>query len=99
MADIKAMRAAHEDSNSTQTLTVSFNRFSTSSLDIMIYTVTKTTVWVSFHAVKQAALLKVGRDHRTPRGADCVFQRRRCMWPGWQHPNRTAKRPHEQSDD
>lgn len=60
VADIKAMLQAHEDIDSTQTLIVNFNQFGASSLDIMIYTFTKTTVWVTYHAVKQDVLLKVG---------------------------------------
>jgi MscS family membrane protein len=61
VADIKAMLQAHEDIDSTQTLIVNFNQFGASSLDILIYTFTKTTVWVTFHAVKQDVLLKIGQ--------------------------------------
>jgi MscS family membrane protein len=61
VADIKAMLAQHEDIDTTQTLIVNFNQFGASSLDIMIYTFTKTTVWVTFHEVKQDVLLKVGQ--------------------------------------
>ncbi len=61
VADIKAMLEQHEGIDATQTLIVNFNQFGASSLDIMIYTFTKTTVWVSFHAVKQDVLLKIGQ--------------------------------------
>jgi len=60
VADIKAMLQAHEDIDSTQTLIVNFTQFGASSLDIMVYAFTKTTVWVTFHEVKQDVLLKIG---------------------------------------
>ncbi|WP_439114731.1 mechanosensitive ion channel family protein [Hydrogenophaga sp.] len=60
VADIKAMLLAHEGIDTTQTLIVNFNGFGASSLDIMIYGFTKTTVWVEFHAIKQDVLLRIG---------------------------------------
>lgn len=59
--DIKAMLLAHPDIDPQQTLIVNFNQFGPSSLDLMIYTFTKTTVWVTFHEVKQDILLKIGQ--------------------------------------
>jgi MscS family membrane protein len=59
--DIRAMLEAHEGIDATQTLIVNFNVFGASSLDIMVYTFTKTTVWVEYHHVKQDVLLKIGR--------------------------------------
>jgi len=61
VADIKAMLQAHPDIDATQTLIVNFNQFGASSLDLMIYTFTRTTVWVEYHAVKQDVLLKIGQ--------------------------------------
>jgi MscS family membrane protein len=58
--DIRAMLQAHEGIDATQTLIVNFNQFGASSLDIMVYTFTKTTVWVEYHHVKQDVLLKIG---------------------------------------
>jgi MscS family membrane protein len=72
VADIKAMLQAHEDIDSTQTLIVNFNQFGASSLDILIYTFTKTTVWVTFHAVKQDVLLKIGKIIEA-HGAEIAF--------------------------
>lgn len=72
VADIKAMLQAHEDIDSTQTLIVNFNAYGASSLDIMIYTFTKTTVWVTFHAVKQDVLLKIG-EIIARHGAEIAF--------------------------
>ena len=61
VADVKAMLRAHSDIDSTQTLIVNFNQFGASSLDLMIYTFTKTTVWVEYHQVKQDVLLQIGQ--------------------------------------
>ncbi len=58
--DIRTMLQAHPDIDATQTLIVNFNQFGASSLDLMIYTFTKTTVWVTYHEVKQDVLLKIG---------------------------------------
>jgi MscS family membrane protein len=59
VADVKAMLANHPEIDATQTLIVNFNAFAASSLDFLIYTFTKTTVWVRYHEVKQDVLLKV----------------------------------------
>jgi len=66
------MLQQHDDIDSTQTLIVNFNQFGASSLDIMIYTFTKTTVWVTFHGVKQDVLLKVG-EIIARHGAEVAF--------------------------
>ncbi|MEZ4361580.1 MAG: mechanosensitive ion channel family protein [Kofleriaceae bacterium] len=60
VAEIRAMLQAHPGIDTSQTLIVNFNYFGSSSLDIMIYTFTKTTVWTEFHEVKQDVLLKIG---------------------------------------
>lgn len=57
--DIREMLACHEDIDTNQTLIVNFLSFNASSLDIMVYTFTKTTNWVEFHKVKQDVLLKI----------------------------------------
>ncbi|MCP5271636.1 MAG: mechanosensitive ion channel family protein [Burkholderiaceae bacterium] len=58
--DIRTMLETHEGIDTTQTLIVNFNLFGASSLDIMVYTFTKTIVWVEYHHVKQDVLLKIG---------------------------------------
>ncbi|MGC9385318.1 MAG: mechanosensitive ion channel family protein [Hydrogenovibrio sp.] len=58
-ADIKKMLSEHPEIDSTQTLIVNFVTYNHSSLDIMVYTFTKTTVWVRFHEVKEDVLLKI----------------------------------------
>jgi MscS family membrane protein len=72
VADIKAMLMAHEAIDISQTLIVNFTGFGASSLDIMVYAFTKTTVWVEFHAVKQDVLLRIGHIVAA-RGAEIAF--------------------------
>jgi MscS family membrane protein len=59
--EVRQMLQDHPEIDSTQTLIVNFNQFGASSLDLMIYTFTKTTVWTTFHHVKQDVLLKIGQ--------------------------------------
>jgi MscS family membrane protein len=59
VADIRSMLENHEDIDQEQTLIVNFLAFNASSLDIMVYTFTKTIQWVRFHEVKQDVLLKI----------------------------------------
>lgn len=59
VAEVKDMLKNHPEIDATQTLIVSFNTFSSSSLDFMIYTFTRTSEWVRFHEIKQDVLLKV----------------------------------------
>lgn len=61
IGDIRAMLSEHQDIDTTQTLIVNFNAFGPSSLDIMVYTFTKTTAWVQFQHIKQDVLLRIGR--------------------------------------
>lgn len=75
VADIKAMLQAHPGIDTTQTLIVNFNQYGASSLDIMIYTFTKTIVWVEYHVVKQDVLLKVG-EIIARHGAEFAFPTR-----------------------
>ncbi len=60
VAGIKTMLQGHPGIDSTQTLIVNFNQFGASSLDLLIYTFTETTVWVEYHEVKQDVLLRIG---------------------------------------
>ncbi|MBZ2168316.1 MULTISPECIES: mechanosensitive ion channel family protein [Marinobacter] len=59
VSDIKSMLQGHEEIDTNQTLIVNFVAFNASSLDIMVYTFTKTTDWVHFHEIKQDVLLKI----------------------------------------
>ena len=56
---IRQMLQSHEAIDQDQTIIVNFTGFGASSLDFMLYCLTKTTVWTEYHAVKQDVLLKV----------------------------------------
>lgn len=72
MADVKAMLQNHEAIDTNQTLIVNFNGYGASSLDLFIYTFTKTTNWIQFHEIKQDILLKIVEIvHK--HGADFAF--------------------------
>ena len=80
VADIRSMLEEHEDIDHDQTLIVNFLAFNASSLDIMVYTFTKTIQWVRFHEVKQDVLLKISdiiEDH----GAEVAFPTRTLHMP------------------
>lgn len=78
--DIKAMLRAHPDIEQNQTMIVNFNQFAACSLDIMVYTFTRTTQWIAFHAVKQDVLLKIGEIIEA-RGAQIAFPTRTLLIP------------------
>lgn len=56
---IRNMLQAHSDIDQKQTLLVYFNEFADSSLNIMVYCFTKTTVWQEWLAVQQDVYLKI----------------------------------------
>ncbi|WP_084657315.1 mechanosensitive ion channel family protein [Hydrogenovibrio kuenenii] len=74
-SEVKAMLLSHPDIDSNQTLIVSFNGFGASSLDMLVYTFTKTTVWVEFHEVKERVLLKIAEIIES-HGAEIAFPTR-----------------------
>jgi len=55
-----------------QTLIVNFNEFGDYSLDILVYTFTKTTKWVEFHMIKHDVLLDIFSIIQK-NGADLAF--------------------------
>ncbi|NOI76139.1 mechanosensitive ion channel family protein [Vibrio coralliilyticus] len=57
--DIKTMLRNHPDIDTKQTLIVNFNAFGPSSLQMMVYTFTKTVNWIRYHEVKEDILLKI----------------------------------------
>lgn len=57
--DVRQMLQKHEAIDQDQTIIVNFTGFGASSLDFMLYCLTRTTVWTEYHAVKQDVLLKV----------------------------------------
>ncbi|KRW83241.1 mechanosensitive ion channel family protein [Marinobacter sp. P4B1] len=78
--EIREMLKNHEEIDSNQTLIVNFLAFNASSLDIMLYTFTKTTEWVRFHEIKEDVLLKVS-DVIESHGAEIAFPTRTLHLP------------------
>ncbi|GAA0686559.1 mechanosensitive ion channel family protein [Marinobacterium maritimum] len=70
--DVRAMLQSHPEIDTRQTLIVHLNRFGPSSLDFMVYTFTKTTQWVKFHAIKEDVMLKIA-DIIFSHGAEFAF--------------------------
>lgn len=89
--DIKAMLRAHPEIDANQTLIVNFNQFAASSLDIMIYTFTRTTQWVLYHEIKQDVLMKVGQIIER-HGAEIAFPTQTVHLPDGQ-PSGVATMP------
>jgi MscS family membrane protein len=80
VADIRSMLENHEDIDQDQTLIVNFLAFNDSSLDIMVYTFTKTIEWVRFHEVKQDVLLRISEIIES-HGAAVAFPTRTLHLP------------------
>ena len=69
---VREMLNTHPEIDTERVLIVNLNEFSESSVDIMIYTYTKTTEWVAFHHVKQDVMLKVA-DIIAQSGGEIAF--------------------------
>ncbi|MDX1625998.1 MAG: mechanosensitive ion channel family protein [Wenzhouxiangellaceae bacterium] len=79
---IRAMLVEHEGIASEETLIVRFDRFSESSLDIMVYCFTHTTQWIEYHGVREDVLLRIGEiveDH----GASITVPTRTLKVDAW----------------
>ncbi len=59
VAQVREMLENHVEIDTSRTLIVNFVSFGPSSMDFFVYTFTKTTVWVTFHEIKQDVLLKI----------------------------------------
>ena len=57
--DVRHMLVHHEAIDTDRTLMVNLLNFGPSSLDMMIYTFTKTTVWTEFHTIKEDVLFRI----------------------------------------
>ncbi|MBB3046485.1 MscS family membrane protein [Litorivivens lipolytica] len=57
--EVRSYLEQHDEIDQGKTLIVNFNSFGASSLDFFIYTFTKTTKWVEYHAIKQSILLDI----------------------------------------
>lgn len=75
VSDIRTMLETHEAIAQDQTIIVNFVQFAASSLDIMIYTFTKTTNWIAFHEAKQNVMLRVA-EIVASHGAEIAFPTR-----------------------
>ncbi len=75
VADVRAMLEQHEAIDLNRTLIVNFVSFGPSSLDFFVYTFTRTTDWVEFHAIKQDVMLKI-LEIVHANGADVAFPTR-----------------------
>lgn len=80
VADIKAMLRTHPEIDQEQTMIVNFNQFAASSLDIMVYTFTRTTAWAAFHEIKQDVMLKIA-EIIARHGAEIAFPTRTVHLP------------------
>lgn len=72
VAGIKTMLQQHPEIDTKQTLIVNLNHFGPSSIDILVYTFTKTTDWVHFHQIKQDVLIKIMKAI-TDQGAEVAY--------------------------
>lgn len=70
--DVRQMLEQHEAIDHDKTLIVNFNEFAASSLNFFIYTFTKTTNWIEYHAIKQDVMLRI-IDIIGKHGAECAF--------------------------
>lgn len=59
VTQVKEMLSSHVEIDVNQTMIVNLNAFAESSVDFFVYTFTKTTNWIKFHAIKQDILLQI----------------------------------------
>ncbi len=57
--EVRAMLVEHEEIDANQTMIVNLVSFGDSTVNFFVYTFTKTTDWVRFHAIKQDIMLKI----------------------------------------
>ena len=69
---VRSMLQSHRNIDSSETLIVNFNQFSSSSIDFFVYTFTETTDWIDFHQIKQEILLNIS-DIIISEGAEVAF--------------------------
>ena len=78
--DIREMLKSHPAIDLDRTLMVNFLRFGASSIDVMIYTFTKTTVWTEFHAIKEDILIRIA-EIIANHGAEIAFPTQTILLP------------------
>jgi MscS family membrane protein len=57
--EVRRMLIEHDEIDDSQTLIVNLNQFGDSSINLMVYAFTKTTIWIKYHEVKQDVLLRI----------------------------------------
>ncbi|MEH6582866.1 MAG: mechanosensitive ion channel family protein [Halioglobus sp.] len=72
VTEVRTMLEQHEQIDLSRTLIVNFVSFGASSLDFFVYTFTKTTDWVRFHAIKQDIMIAI-LEIIYANGADVAF--------------------------
>jgi MscS family membrane protein len=75
LSDIELMLSNHPEVDANALTMVNLFEFAESSLNILVYTFTKTTDWGSYQAIQQDILLKI-IDIITQHGAECAFPSR-----------------------
>lgn len=78
--DITKMLKEHSGIDQNQTTLVNFNNYGQSSLDIMVYTFTKTRVWREWLGIQQDVLLQIGKIVQN-HGAQIAFPTRTLDMP------------------
>src|SRR5690606_31571619 len=78
--EIRDMLKNHDEIDTNQTLIVNFLAFIASSLDIMVYTFTKTTQWLRFHEIKEDVLMRI-TNIIEGHGAEVAFPTRTLHLP------------------
>lgn len=71
-SNIQSMLMNHPEIDTTKALFVNLIQFSPSSLDILVYTFTKTTLWIPYQGIKQEIMLKIF-DIVQSHGAEIAF--------------------------
>jgi MscS family membrane protein len=69
---VKRMLIEHAEIDDNQTLIVNLNQFGDSSVNLLVYAFTKTTIWVKYHEVKQDVLLNIA-EIIEQHGAEIAF--------------------------
>jgi len=69
---VRNMLLQHPEIDTKQTMIVNLNHFGPSSIDILVYTFTKTTDWVQFHKIKQDVLIRIMKEI-TEQGAQVAY--------------------------
>lgn len=72
LKNIRAMLANHEEIDQKQTQMVFLDHFSKSSVNILVYTFTKTTNWKEYLRIKEDVLLKIS-DIISKKGASIAY--------------------------